>query len=350
MATITATETAPAPITGKRKRNQVSYVADEYFDDLNLDEDVEAEEEDDDEEVAAQSEDDDSYGTAPKRGKTPAKKRARLTASKPKKAKREPAFRFLDLPAELRDEIYDLALTEPDGITLVAKTKKFRRIVTRGPITTQDDDYYYGLQRRRRYYWGYRNDGNNSQTTVIGQPTRQLVPNLLAVNKQIRDEASSILYKQEIVLESTTALHIFITSIGAYNRQLLSDITIKGWGAGRGVTKGHNFAALSILATCTNLKSLFVDCAVGCYRTPKRLARQIFRDSHYFLEAFGAANGRYDAAVDILVFDDERQFNKNARTRYYERTSQTQEREADPEKKKEFEDELRKLLRGGKKK
>lgn len=142
-------------------------------------------------------------------------------------------FRFLDLPAELRDEIYDLALTEPDGITLVAQTKNYRRTVTRGEIATEDGNYYYGRRLHRRS-WRSRNQ-RDSQKSVIGESTRHLVPNLLAVNKQIRDEASSILYKQEIILEDTTALHIFITQIGDYNCRLLSDITIKGWGQGRGM-------------------------------------------------------------------------------------------------------------------
>lgn len=62
MATTTVTEAAPAPITSKRKRNQVSYIVDSYFDDLDLDdEDVELEEEDEDD--TAQSEDDDTYDT-----------------------------------------------------------------------------------------------------------------------------------------------------------------------------------------------------------------------------------------------------------------------------------------------
>lgn len=162
-----------------------------------------------------------------------AKKKARLTASKPKKTKNVPPFRFLDLPPEIRDEIYDLALTEPDGITLVPRTKDYRRTVTRGPITTQDGNNYYG-RPRRRFYWG-NGRNHSSQTSAIGNPTRQLVPNLLAVNKQIRNEASSILYKQDIILESTTSLHVFIAQIGPYNRQLLSDVTIKGWGSGRGM-------------------------------------------------------------------------------------------------------------------
>lgn len=65
MATTTTTEIAPAPaapVTGKRKRNNVSYAVDEYFDDLELEEDVSAEAEDEDDGV--QSEDDDTFGSA----------------------------------------------------------------------------------------------------------------------------------------------------------------------------------------------------------------------------------------------------------------------------------------------
>lgn len=110
-----------------------------------------------------------------------------------------------------------------------------------------------------------------------------------------------------------------------------------------GVHKGHNFAALSALSHCTGLKSLFVDCTVGWLREPRNLARQIFRDGHYFLERFGAANGKFDAAIDILQFDEDWQFNKHATARYA-RPSDPQEREADPGKRAEFDDELRSLL------
>jgi hypothetical protein len=53
------------------------------------------------------------------------------------------------------------------------------------------------------------------------------------VNKQIREEASTVLYKQEIILEDTTALFNFISTIGDYNRQLVSDLTIRSWGQGK---------------------------------------------------------------------------------------------------------------------
>lgn len=110
-----------------------------------------------------------------------------------------------------------------------------------------------------------------------------------------------------------------------------------------GVHKGHNFAALSALSSCTNLKSLYIDCTIGWLRAPKQLARQIFRDGHYFFERFGAANGKYDAAIDVLQFDDDWQFNRHATGRYAYRSGE-QEREVDPAEKVEFDEELRSLL------
>ena len=133
---------------------------------------------------------------------------------------------------------------------------------------------------------------------------KQLIPNLLAVSKQVRAEAVGYLYKQRIVVEDTMALHTFLAAIGQFNRGVLSEVVVKDWGCGRGAHKAMNVAALTALSTCTNLKKLNLDCRVGWQRTPKQLARQIFRDGHYFLEAFGAANGRRDAAVDVIELSD----------------------------------------------
>lgn len=130
---------------------------------------------------------------------------------------------------------------------------------------------------------------------------RHLVPNLLAVSKQVRAESVGYLYKQEIVFNDTSTMHTFLAAIGQFNRLVLSDIVVKEWGHGRGVQKAMNVAALTALATCTNLESVYLDCEIdGWRRTPQLLAKQIFRDGHYFLERFGAANGSKDAAVDVL--------------------------------------------------
>lgn len=55
--------------------------------------------------------------------------------------------------------------------------------------------------------------------------------------KQIREEVGSYLYKLELIVEDMTALQTFVAQIGQYNRDMLTEITIKGWGTGRGVHK-----------------------------------------------------------------------------------------------------------------
>lgn len=193
-------------------------------------------------------------------GKAPKKKKVKKTP-KAKKPKAVKPFRFMDLPAvsssgfveissltikqELRDQIYDLALTEPAGMTVVSRTKGLRRIVQRGMIAIEEGTHYSGKQQPAyRGFWGHRMRVA-SDATYIGTGRRaNLTPNLCAVNRQLREEASSILYKQEIVLEDTTALHVFVTAIGSFNRQLLAQVTVKGWGI-RKSTKSHNFAAFA---------------------------------------------------------------------------------------------------------
>lgn len=205
-------------------------------------------------------------------------------------SKQKKSFPFLNLPPELRDYIYELSLTAPEGLTLVSKTKSFRRTVGRGLV--------YDPELTLGYHTG--------RGTIISpaEQWNQLIPNLLGVSKQIHSEAVGYLYKQPIILEDTMAMHTFLTGIGQSNRLVLSDVVVKDWGCGRGVHKAMNVAALSLLSTCTNLQKLHFDCQIGDRRIPKHLARQIFRDGHYFLEAFGAVHGKKDAAVDILQLKD----------------------------------------------
>lgn len=104
------------------------------------------------------------------------------------------------------------------------------------------------------------------------------------------------------------------------------------------MTRGHNFSSLTALAECTNLDSLYFDCDVGhCYRREhKKLAGQIYRDGHFFLEAYATANG-LDAALKVVQFS-ERQFAKNRNA---------DELEFDQSKRDEFEDELERLMKKG---
>ena len=75
-------------------------------------------------------------------------------------------------------------------------------------------------------------------------------------------------------------------------------------GLSRGTHKAMNVAALTLLSTCPNIKKLKLDCNIGWNRTPKRMAGQLYRDGHYFMEALGAANGKKDAVVDVIELSD----------------------------------------------
>ena len=219
------------------------------------------------------------------------RKKLRFTKPRPKKPSKP--FPFLSLPAELRDYIYELALTDDNGISLVSKTKAFRRTIARGFVHSCDS---YSDGRG-----GFIPNDDNDEAC---EPTyNSLAPNLLAANKQLRSEGLGYLYKQPIILEDTMALHTFLTAIGPTNRLQLSNLSVKGWGSGRGTHKAMNVAAFAMLAGCTNLRVLNLACRIGWLRQPKHLAQQLYRDGHYFFEAYGSANGRRDAAVKVLQLD-----------------------------------------------
>lgn len=103
-----------------------------------------------------------------------------------------------------------------------------RRQVQRGSITVTDSQHYYGKDHRRDS-WVRRTARTR---TVEDNRIRSLVPNLLATNRQVRAEANTYLYKQEIIMADTHALQGFLATIGPYNRQLLSSITLRGWTEG----------------------------------------------------------------------------------------------------------------------
>lgn len=177
-------------------------------------------------------------------------------------------------------------------MTLVSVTKAQRRTVRRGEIIS--DEHYY------HHRGGIRMDGTDS---LPAQQT-SLVPNLLAVNKQIHAEATAWLYQQPIILEDTMALHTFIAAIGPANRNAVTDIVVKGWGCGRGTHKAMNVAGMTILADCPNLKRFQLDCDISWRRGPKSIARQLYRDGHYFFERFGAVKRRKDAILDVLQLSE----------------------------------------------
>jgi hypothetical protein len=195
------------------------------------------------------------------------------------------------------------------GISLCTTTKHYRRTVERYLNLTD-----WKREKREREESPI-SDGGAGAVVQIEPTIRRLVPSLLAVNKQIFQEARVILYENEFKLADPLALHSFIVDIGPQVAKLLTHVTLCSRIYGRSMQKGYNHSAFAMLASATNIKKLRIEALRNWRDEPHWAARQLYRDGFPWLEAVGAAKGKLDAALDLLEFcspDD------NCRDRDYE--------------------------------
>jgi hypothetical protein len=223
-------------------------------------------------------------------------------------------------------------------VFLASKLKRYRRTVRRvlpGSLTTND----YGGYRRYGHGLPLR-PASDSDSDSAAITLRAFIPNLLALNHQIYDEAQPILYRSNaFVLEDTTALHNFLANIGPRNAAALAEVTIKGWGYSK-MHKALNHPAFTLLVSAVNLRRLHLDCRISWYSSPQRIAMQVYRDAFHWLEAVGSATGRWDAALDVIeVMQD------NFATNRYGMINSEVPKPSHEEQMAIFQDELRKLLR-----
>lgn len=195
----------------------------------------------------------------------------------------------MELPPELRDLIYEFALSDSKDTAMVAHVQNKRRTVARRGEKVSTEPSKTGKGR------GKKRETKHRAPCV-------LVPALLAVSKQLHKEAVGFLYQRPLIFKDPHALHSFLAGIGSH-RQYVHDVTIQYWGYGRGTKNAMNFAAFPLLGLCTNLTSLTIESGIGFRAKPEKIAELVYRNTHFFLEAYGAAKGRRDAAVDIIVLD-----------------------------------------------
>ena len=217
----------------------------------------------------------------------------------------------MKLPAELRNQIYALALTDVNGIYLASKTRRYRRTVQ---ITTPKLD---------RAFARYLKAGSDTLPA--------LVPDILLLNKTIYAETQPILYAgNAFTVDDASAMHAFLATIGPKNRATIKDLTINGWGYSR-THKTLNFPAFTLLVGAVNLTRLSLDCVIS-WGGPDRKAKQLYRDGFHWLEAVGVKKGKFDAAVDMIEVTGD----------FFLRAQKSGSEQE--EMKKEFKAELRKLL------
>ncbi|KAL9033348.1 MAG: hypothetical protein Q9180_005992, partial [Flavoplaca navasiana] len=240
-----------------------------------------------------EAEDDEEYNSEEETSLLSKKPKPSAADDAPKFLPKKKIFPFMSLPAEIKNIIYEYALTSEYEIPLVFKLKGYRHTVTLGDPTTFQDF-------RRR---AYREDFDGPSCCRYYPPARvsrpSLAPSVLALNHETHMQAQSILYSYNaFALEDPKALLAFCANIGPKNCAMLQEVNLKHFGK-TVVRRALCYPAFTALANAVNLQILNLDCSIrGC--DPILTARQFFRDGHNWLEAVGAKEGRRDAAVDRI--------------------------------------------------
>lgn len=213
-----------------------------------------------------------------------------------KPALSQKTFKFMELPGELKNKIYEQALKHYEPIILVTKIKQFRHVIQIG----KDSDFERSLASLARPQWGYMYH-KIPYEPAKGITKPFIVPSLLAVSRQVYAEAQPLLYGANVfIFKDPAVLHIFCAKIGPRNCAALKELVMKEYGYS-GVSKAMNHAAFTLLASAgaVNLSHLHLDCPVHG-GGGKMLARRLMKDAHCWFDAVGVAKGKRDAALDVL--------------------------------------------------
>lgn len=200
---------------------------------------------------------------------------------------------------ELRNQIYELALTDPSGIHLRSSISKIRRGVV---IRCTPADC---RQPRRSYR-------RLSRKYVLSLA-------LLSTCKAVYAEAAPIFYSQPFIFVDNYVLHGFLMNSSPTTASLLRDISIKHWSTDP-EHRSINLPAFQLLRDAVNLRRLKIDCRISWTSTdptvvylqaqPRQskiaacVARHIYRDCYPWLEAMEqrkGGKGAWRAVLDVLV-------------------------------------------------
>ncbi|CAK4030770.1 Hypothetical predicted protein [Lecanosticta acicola] len=175
-------------------------------------------------------------------------------------------FRFLELDKEIRARVYKEYFACKGIIN--------EPIVLDGKRSTNKEAYAKSYA-----------DGNKNRVA------------LLAVCKEIKSEATEILYTQTLKFDSTATLMDFLSSLETEQRARLQDIEIRNFN--RATARN----TLNLLAEATNLKRVHFDFGVSTETDPGKAAKAFHAETYKFFKVLGASKeGGPTAVVEILNF------------------------------------------------
>lgn len=140
----------------------------------------------------------------------------------------------MDLPAELRNAIYELALTYPEPIRL-----RDYEHTARHAVRLTDSKF-------------------SRRCTKSKNKLPKLIPNLLLLNKAIHAESGSILYQNKFIFFNCTAMWHFLQPLSQTTKSWIKKIGL--YDTRGNIAKGYMAPAFQLLIDVPNLISLqFMD-------------------------------------------------------------------------------------------
>jgi hypothetical protein len=212
------------------------------------------------------------------------------------------------LPAELRNQIYDLCLCDPDGVHIRSYQGRYRRMAVHC-APAQCKAQYGG-----RSWWGRQAQPDDPNAT---KKRYDLAPKLLAVSKQIYAEAAGMFYKQNFFIADTYALQAWLLRMGPTGAAKLHNLTIVSWSENRSHKSPVNLPAFTLLRDATSLEKVHIKAQMGWFSSGRRynqhppddekgdaeratlIGTKVYRDCFPWLEVL-VRKGGLKAMEDVL--------------------------------------------------
>lgn len=184
-------------------------------------------------------------------------------------------FRWVDLPAEMRNIIYQKTLTHDGPIALCHGLVHNRHRV-----------------RQERIRIGYFTKEDYEQV--------ELVPNLLLLNKATYAEAGPMLYGQnKLSFNNCQSLYHFLYRLGPTTKSWITEISLEALNASRSMRSAFMFSAFQEMIGTTNLRCLKLE-GVAPWDDMDKQSKLLISNAYDWLLSVVKQKGSAKAAMDML--------------------------------------------------